>query len=285
VAEHTPRDRPFAQVDVFGSTPLGGNPVAVVLDADGLDDAQMAAFARWTNLSETTFVLPGDATADYRLRIFTPGGELPFAGHPTLGSAQAWLQTGGVPRDAGTLVQACAAGLVRVRRTGSTPSLAFAAPPTLRTGPLEADLLDRVCTALGVPADAVLAHQWVDNGPGWLAVELASADAVLALEPDFSAARDLKVGVLGRHPDGHPLRWEVRAFAPALGLGEDPVTGSLHASLAQWLLREGRTPRRYRAGQGARVGRSGVVAVEQDDDGTIWVGGATTTLVRGTVTL
>ena len=280
------RLRAFAQVDVFASTPLGGNPVAVVLDADDLDEERMAAFARWTNLSETTFVLPAeDGTADYRLRIFTPGGELPFAGHPTLGSAHAWLAAGGLPRDADLLVQACAAGPVKVRRGAAPSSLAFAAPPTLRSGPLDDELLHRVTTALRVPADAVLAHQWVDNGPGWSAVQLASADAVLALEPDFSAARDLKVGVLGRYPDGHPLRWEVRAFAPALGVGEDPVTGSLNASVAQWLLREGRTPSRYRVGQGRRVGRSGIVEIEQDAAGTVWVGGTTTTLVQGTVTL
>ncbi|GAA1435232.1 PhzF family phenazine biosynthesis protein [Microlunatus lacustris] len=281
-----PRPRAFAQVDVFASTPLGGNPVAVVLDADDLDEERMAAFARWTNLSETTFVLPSDSgAADYRLRIFTPGGELPFAGHPTLGSAHAWLAAGGVPRDPDLLVQDCAAGPVRVRRTGPPTPLAFAAPPVLRSGPLDDELLRRVATALRVPAEAVLAHQWVDNGPGWAAVELASAEAVLALEPDFSGAGDLKVGVLGRYPDGHPLHWEVRAFAPGLGLGEDPVTGSLNAAVAQWLLREGRTPLRYRVGQGHRVGRSGVVEIEQDAAGTVWVGGATTTLVQGTVTL
>ena len=281
-----PRPRAFAQVDVFASTPLGGNPVAVVLDAADLDDDRMAAFARWTNLSGTTFVLPPEDTgADYRLRIFTPGAELPFAGHPTLGSAHAWLEAGGVPRDPGVLVQACAAGPVRVRRSGSPASLAFAAPPTRRSGPLDDALLARVTAALGVSADAVVAHQWVDNGPGWLAVELPSAGAVLDLEPDLAAVPDLRVGVLGRHPEGHPLRWEVRAFAPALGMGEDPVTGSLNASLAQWLLREGRTPPRYRVGQGRRVGRAGVLDVEQEADGTVWVGGATTTLVRGTVTL
>ncbi|GAA1851959.1 PhzF family phenazine biosynthesis protein [Microlunatus capsulatus] len=279
-----PRSRAFAQVDVFASTPLGGNPVAVVLDGTDLDADAMAAFARWTNLSETTFVLPPDTPgADYRLRIFTPGAELPFAGHPTLGSAHAWLEAGGVPRDPALLVQSCAAGPVRVRRSGS--SLAFAAPPTTRSGPLDDALLARVTAALGVRADAVLAHQWVDNGPGWLALQLASAAAVLDLEPDLAAVPDLKIGVLGAHPDGHPLRWEVRAFAPALGLGEDPVTGSLNASLAQWLLREGRTASRYRVGQGARVGRTGVLDVEQDAAGTVWVGGATTTVVRGTVTL
>ncbi|GAB2976404.1 PhzF family phenazine biosynthesis protein [Frigoribacterium salinisoli] len=284
-----PRPRRFAQVDVFSTEPLGGNPVAVVLDAEGLTDETMAAFARWTNLSETTFVLPPThPDADYRLRIFTPGGELPFAGHPTLGSAHAWLGAGGAPRDPAAPVQECAAGLVGLRRSeGQEARLAFAAPPTVRSGPLDDDLLARAVTALGVPASAVVGHQWVDNGPGWAAVELASAEEVLALEPDFagSGAGDLRLGVVGRHAAGSPHHVEVRAFVPGIGVPEDPVTGSLNASVAQWLLREGRAPERYTATQGSRVGRAGVVEVRREADGTVWVGGATTTVVAGSVTL
>jgi len=281
-----PRSRRFAQVDVFSTTPLGGNPVAVVLDAEGLSDETMAAFARWTNLSETTYVLPPTRPdADYRLRIFTPGGELPFAGHPTLGSAHAWLGAGGTPRVPGTVVQECAAGLVPLRRDeGPGSRLAFAAPPTLRSGPLDDELLARAVAALGVPASAVVAHQWVDNGPGWAAVELASAAEVLALEPDLTGAGDLRLGVVGRHPEGSEHLVELRAFVPGIGVPEDPVTGSLNASVAQWLLREGRAPERWTATQGRRVGRDGVVHLEHDAEGRVWVGGATTTVVAGSVT-
>lgn len=277
-----PRPRPFAQVDVFSPTALRGNPVAVVLDAEGLDDEQMAQFARWTNLSETTFVLPPTtAGADYRLRIFTPGGELPFAGHPTLGSAHAWLEAGGSPAGEHP-VQECGAGLVALRRSGGT--LAFAAPPTLRSGPVEAGLLARVVAALGVGPDRVVDHQWVDNGPGWLALLLRSADDVLAIEPDLAALAGQDVGVVGPYPAGADAAFEVRAFAPGVGVGEDPVTGSLNASLAQWLIGSGRAPGSYRAAQGARLGRAGVIDVHAED-GTVWIGGATTTVVRGTVTL
>lgn len=280
-ADATPR--PFAQVDVFSPTPLRGNPVAVVLDAQDLDDDQMALFARWTNLSETTFVLPPTTPdADYRLRIFTPGGELPFAGHPTLGSAHAWLEAGGEPAGE-DLVQECGAGLVALRRSEGT--LAFAAPPTIRSGPLDSELLARVVAALGVDADRVVDHQWVDNGPGWLALLLRSAHDVLAVEPDLDALAGLDVGVVGPHRAGGDAAFEVRAFAPGVGVGEDPVTGSLNASLAQWLIGSGRAPASYRATQGARLGRAGVVAVDTDQDGTVWIGGATTTRIRGTVTL
>lgn len=277
-----PRERAFAQVDVFSAEPLRGNPVAVVLDAEGLDDEAMQRFASWTNLSETTFVLPPThAAADYRLRIFTPGGELPFAGHPTLGSAHAWLEAGGVPRR-GDVVQECAAGLVPVRvGDGRT---AFAAPPTLRTGPLEPALLGRVVRALGLTPDAVVDHRWVDNGPGWLAVRLGSAREVLDLDLDASLVPELMVGVVGAHPDGSPHAVEVRAFCPAIGVAEDPVTGSLQAGLAQWLVGDGVLPPRYTATQGTRLGRAGVVHVSAEDDGT-WVGGRSTTLVRGTVRL
>ncbi|TIC79874.1 PhzF family phenazine biosynthesis protein [Nocardioides sp. GY 10113] len=270
--------RPFRQVDVFSDAALGGNPVAVVHDAADLDDEQMQAFAAWTNLSETTFLLPPTVPeADYRLRIFTPGNELPFAGHPTLGSAHAWLEAGGRPAGA-DVVQECGAGLVRLRRHRGL--LAFAAPPLVRSGPLEPALLDRIVAALGIGHDDVVASAWVDNGPGWTGIRLASADAVLALRPDF-AALPADVGVVGPYPPGSECAVEVRAFCqPAMGLAEDPVTGSLNASLAQWLAGDV-LPSSYLAAQGTVLGRTGRVHVETDGDGVIWVGGATRTTIRG----
>ena len=240
--------RRFAQVDVFGSGPFSGNPVAVVLDADGIDDAAMAHFANWTNLSETTFVLPPTTTdADYRVRIFTPTLELPFAGHPTLGTCHAWLEAGGVPADHDRIVQQCGAGLVDIRRTDA--GLAFAAPPVTRSGPLEAELLADVVAALGIAADGVVDSQWVDNGPGWLAVLLASAEDVLAIEPTFM---EQDIGVVGPSAPGAEEAIEVRAFFPKDGaMHEDPVTGSLNASLAQWLTGSGRLEAPYVARQGS----------------------------------
>lgn len=278
-----PRPRAFAQVDVFSQDPLRGNPVAVVLDAEGLSDQTMAAFANWTNLSETAFLFPGGPDADYRWRVFTPERELPFAGHPTLGSAHAWLEHGGVPRRLGTVVQDCAAGPVELKLTDGR--FAFAAPPTVRSGPVEDELLDDVCRALGVDRAEILDHQWVDNGPGWIAVRLASAERVLAVEPDFTDLPDVMVGVLGDHPAGSPHRFEIRGFAGGAGIPEDPVTGSLNASVAQWLIRTGQAPASYTATQGTRLGRAGVVRIDAAGDGTVWVGGACTTVIRGTVTL
>lgn len=276
------RTHPFAQVDVFSTQPFRGNPVAVILEAQGIGDEDMARIARWTNLSETTFVLPPTAPeADYRLRIFTPFGELPFAGHPTLGSARAWLSAGGAPRTAGTIVQECGAGLVELRHEGE--ELAFAAPPTTGTGPLEEAHLAALITALGISRERVLDHQWVDNGPGWCGLLLASAQDVLDLEPDFSAVPDTKVGVIGAHPAGAPQQFEVRAFAPGMGVHEDPVTGSLNASLAQWLIRTGQAPERYTAAQGTRLGRAGRVSIDRIGD-DIWVGGATSVVFQGTTT-
>ncbi|WP_432483066.1 PhzF family phenazine biosynthesis protein [Kineococcus esterisolvens] len=278
-----PRPRPFAQVDVFSAAPYRGNPVAVVLDAEGMDAEGMQRFAAWTNLSETTFVLPPtDPGADYRLRIFTPGGELPFAGHPTLGSAHAWLGAGGRPRGGDVVVQECGAGLVPVRRDGS--ALCFAAPPLLRTGPLEEEVLERAVRALGVAREEVVDHRWVDNGPGWAAVQLASARAVLDVEVDAAALGDLPLGVVGAHPAGSEHAVEVRAFVPGMGVPEDPVTGSLNAGIAQWLTGSGALPPDYTATQGARVGRAGVVRVRTVDGG-VWVGGDSTTCVEGTVRL
>ncbi len=274
--------RRFAQVDVFAETPYLGNPVAVVLDGDGLSDADMLRFTRWTNLSEATFVLPPRAAgADLRVRIFAPGGELPFAGHPTLGTCHAWLEAGGRPRRDGVVVQECGAGLVPVRRGAGT--LAFAAPPLLRSGPVAEPDLARVAAILRVDRGAIVDAQWADNGPGWVAVLLESADAVLALRP---GPTDLDVGVVGPHPPGAPEAFEVRAFFPRDGAtAEDPVTGSLNAALAQWLLAAGRATAPYVARQGTALGRAGRVHVSADADGTVWVGGGTTTCVAGQLAL
>ncbi|MCM3553521.1 PhzF family phenazine biosynthesis protein [Janibacter melonis] len=272
--------RPFAQVDVFSSTPFLGNPVAVVLDGEGLDDEAMQRVARWTNLSETTFVLPATTTtADYRVRIWTPGGELPFAGHPTLGTAHAWLEHGGTPHDDDVVVQECAAGLVEVRR-GDV--LSFAAPPTRRDGELDEALLTRVTGALGIGRAAVLAHQWVDNGPGWAVLQVATAQEVLDLEPDLTTIGDAMVGVIGAYPPGSEHAYEMRTFAPGVGVAEDPVCGSMNASVGQWLARTGQMSGRWRVSQGRRVGRAGDITVAVDEDGAVSVGGATTTLLHGT---
>jgi len=273
----------FTQLDVFTDHALAGNPLAVVHGADDLDDARMAAFARWTNLSETTFLLPPtDPAADYRVRIFTPGGELPFAGHPTLGSCHAWLAAGGVPRSADSVVQDCGVGLVRIRRQGGR--LSFAAPPLRRSGPLEPTLVQRIADLLGVARRDVLHHHWVDNGPGWCAVMLHSAAQVLACRPDPVLLGDIKLGVVGKQPAGHDAMFEVRAFVPSLGVGEDPVTGSLNASLAQWLIGAGLAPPIYTAVQGTALGRDGRVYVEQVND-TVWIGGDVAGCIEGTVRL
>lgn len=292
--------RRFAQVDVFSAVPFHGNPVAVIVDADGLDEEQMARIANWTNLSETTFILPpDDPTADYRLRIFTPHRELPFAGHPTLGSAAAWLDAGGAPKHEDRIVQECGAGLVDIRRSprrggptdpasptdptsGSSETLAFAAPDRLRSGPLDDAYVDQIAVALGVDRAEILGHQWADNGPGWAAVRLSSADQVLALTPDFLAIPDAKLGVLGAHPEGSDHEYEIRAFVPGVGVAEDPVTGSLNASVAQWLIGENLAPNSYTATQGTALGRSGVISITAEND-EIWVGGDTSICIRGTV--
>ncbi|NQX15895.1 PhzF family phenazine biosynthesis protein [Rathayibacter sp. VKM Ac-2857] len=276
-------ERRFAQVDVFGAEPLLGNPVAVVVDGDGVSDASMAAFARWTNLSETTFLLPPTTPeADYRLRIFTPRRELPFAGHPTLGSAHAWLAAGGVPREAGVLVQECAAGQVRLRVMPG--AIAFAAPPRQRTGPVDETTLERAAAALGLARAEILGHEWADNGPGWLALRLESAERVLAIRPESARLGGLAVGVVGPHPAGAECAFEVRAFIPDAGVAEDPVTGSLNAGIAQWLIGAGLAPERYVAAQGTAMGRAGRVLVERVGD-DVWIGGATATLIEGTVRL
>lgn len=271
--------RTVFEVDVFETGPFTGNPVAVVLGGDGLADAEMARIAHWLNYSETVFVLaPTDPTADYAVRIFTPSFELPFAGHPTLGTAHSWLEAGGVPKG-DDVVQECGIGLVRVREV-TTGGLAFAAPPLIRSGPPTEDELAEACRHLRVEPAAVLRAEWVDNGPGWLAVELATVDEVLAVAP---APGDGKVGVIARcpadDPDGAAL--EVRGFFPKDGATtEDPVTGSLNASLADWLVGDGTLAAPYRARQGTALGRHGIVTVTEHG-GVLWVGGATSTRVRG----
>jgi PhzF family phenazine biosynthesis protein len=274
--------RPFRQVDVFGDHALLGNPVAVVLDGDGLDDDAMRRLARWTNLSETTFVLPPSSPdADYRVRIFTPAAELPFAGHPTLGTCHAWLEQGGQPRGQ-AIVQECAVGLIVIRSTENR--LAFVAPPLVRSGPVDADLVVRLAAILRIDPDQIVASQWVDNGPGWVAVLLSDAQAVLDLAP--AAVGELKVGVVGPHPAGRDAQFEVRAFFGVDGTTrEDPVTGSLNASLAGWLLGSGRATAPYTAAQGTALERRGRVHISLDDSGAIWVAGATRTAIAGTVEL
>ena len=306
------KTRAFQQVDVFTDTAFLGNPLAVVLDGEGLSDAQMQAFARWTQLSETTFVLPptpegAAGGADYRVRIFTPGAELPFAGHPTLGTAHAWLQAGGQPRQSGQLVQECGVGLVSLKSVDGR--WAFAAPPLQRQTPAPA-LLAEVLAALGLHADEVLAAQDLNNGPHWLGLLIDSVDSLLALEPDHAALKRLntKVGLAAKRvvsADGlirranrearafapstrmanDPTDLEVRAFAAPVGIAEDPVTGSLNASLAQWLMAEGHMPTRYSARQGTALGRAGQVFLSQDESGQVWVGGDVVGCIQGLVTL
>jgi PhzF family phenazine biosynthesis protein len=302
------KTRPFKQVDVFTAKPYAGNPLAVVLDGTGLDDAEMQDFAKWTNLSETTFLLPPtEPSADYRVRIFTPGGELPFAGHPTLGSCHAWLEAGGRPKAGGRIVQQCAQGLVPIRHEGER--LVFAAPPSRRSAP-SPSLLAKVAGALGLRAQQIVAAQLLDNGPVWLGLLLADADTVLALKPDHRLLKELgqKVGVAGiparneesatplisrsnrearafARADAEDIGLEVRAFAAPVGIEEDPVTGSLNASLAQWLIPEGHLPERYLAAQGQCLGRAGRVHVTHDAEGQVWVGGDSVTCIDGKLTL
>ena len=306
------KTRSYQQVDVFTDTAFLGNPLAVVLDGTGLSDAQMQTFAAWTQLSETTFVLPSTpegaaAGADYRVRIFTPGAELPFAGHPTLGTAHAWLNAGNTPRQAGLLVQECGVGLVTLKQLGGR--WAFAAPP-LKRSDISAEDLGPVLAALGLDASEVIAAQNLNNGPHWLGLLVDGVDTVLALTPDHAALKKLgtKVGVAAKRqaPDGglirranrearafaassrmanDPTDLEVRAFAAPVGIAEDPVTGSLNASLAQWLMAEGHMPDHYRARQGTVLGRAGQVFLSQDTQRQVWVGGDVVACIQGTVNL
>jgi PhzF family phenazine biosynthesis protein len=300
------QDRPFKQVVVFTATPYRGNPLAVVLDGSGLSVAEMQHFTNWTNLSECTFLLPPSdegraAGADYRVRIFCPGRELPFAGHPTLGSCHAWLEAGGVPRGE-NVVQECGVGLVKLKRDGQR--LAFAAPPLIKSGPLPEEDVALIARGLGVARSDITAHAWCDNGPNWRGVMLQSAEQVLALRPDGAVLAGLDIGVVGpnskasgQKPLGgkigvvgareeHDTQFEVRAFFPGNnGLCEDPVTGSLNAALAQWLIGAGLAPDRYVAAQGTALAREGRVFIQRDANGTIWVGGQSVTCIHGHVTL
>lgn len=305
------QDRAFKQIDVFTAKPYYGNPLAVVLDGSGIDDDAMQRFAVWTNLSETTFLLPPtDPAADYSVRIFTPGGELPFAGHPTLGSCHAWLQAGGKPSSDEFIVQQCKQGLVKIRRDGQR--LAFAAPALKRLPPSPV-LLAQVASALGIKASQIVAAQLLDNGPVWLGLLLDSPDTVLQIQPDHAGLvkLDTKVGVAAIYPaEDKPAligrinreaqafqngartetaepspNIEVRGFAAAIGINEDPVTGSLNASLAQWLIAEGHLPEAYLASQGICLGRAGQVFIERDAAGQVWVGGESVTCVNGSVAL
>ncbi|HEY8357186.1 MAG TPA: PhzF family phenazine biosynthesis protein [Ramlibacter sp.] len=285
--------RPFKQVDVFTAVPYRGNPLAVVLDGTGLSTEEMQHFTNWTNLSEATFLLPPtDDRADYRVRIFCPGRELPFAGHPTLGSCHAWREAGGQPR--GThVVQECGIGLVKLRRDAGR--LAFAAPPLLKSGPLDEAEVALIARGLGLARADIVDHAWCDNGPNWRGVLLASAEQVLALQPDAAILAGLdvgvvgprgKVGVVGSHQDSDECAFEVRAFFPGNnGMAEDPVTGSLNAALAQWLIGAGLAPKHYVAAQGTAMARAGRVHVDRDATGEIWIGGASVTCVDGRVAL
>jgi PhzF family phenazine biosynthesis protein len=277
------RSRPFHQVDVFSRGPYRGNPLAVVLDAAGMAAEQMQHFANWTNLSETTFLLPPtDPRADYRVRIFTGSEEFPFAGHPTLGSAHAWLESGGVPKSGGSIVQECAAGLVKVKHDGGR--LAFAAPPLTRFGPVEPAVRHQLAAGLRVPEAGIVDASWLVNGPEWIGVLLESAEQVLAIEPDFAAMGGLKVGVIGPHGPGGDADFEVRTFIPGDAMTEDPVTGSFNAGAAQWLIGSNRAAAEYVAAQGTVLGRAGRIHVAAEG-GDIWVGGHSTTCIRGTVLL
>jgi PhzF family phenazine biosynthesis protein len=282
--EHT-----FSQVDVFASGGFAGNPVAVVHDALGVTTEQMHEITSWTNLSEATFLLePSDPDADYRVRIFCPGRELPFAGHPTLGSCAAWLAAGGVPRDPGRIVQECGAGLVPIRRDGDR--LAFAAPPLVRSGPVDDDLLDQRLDALGLTRNEVVDAAWIDNGPGWMGIQLESAAAVLDVALPSGPLPGFDVGLVGFHPPGAECALEVRGlFADATGaVREDPVTGSLNASVAQWLTGNGRISAPYVARQGTALGRSGRIFVDADagvDSGDLWIGGNTSISIAGSITI
>jgi PhzF family phenazine biosynthesis protein len=288
------KQRPFKQVDVFTARPYYGNPLAVVLDGSGLSTEQMQHFTNWTNLSECTFLLPPTQTgADYKVRIFCPGRELPFAGHPTLGTCHAWLEAGGVPKS-DFIVQECGIGLVKIKRDAAHGRLAFAAPPLRRSGALDEADVALIACGLGVARSDIVAHAWCDNGPNWRGVMLRSAEQVLALKPDAAILAGLdigvvgprgKVGVVGAQAVGDETQFEVRAFFPGNnGMAEDPVTGSLNAAIAQWLIGAGLAPTSYVAAQGTALARAGRVHVEQTG-ADIWIGGASVTCIDGKVLL
>ena len=274
--------RTFAQVDVFTKVPLLGNPVAVVLDGSGLSTEQMQTFTNWTNLSEATFVsAPTSPLADYAVRIFCPGRELPFAGHPTLGTCHAWLEAGGVPRG-DVVVQECGAGLVRIKR-GESGRLAFAAPPRIRSGPLSDDDVAVLVAGLGLSPSDVVAHQWCDNGPGWRALLLSSTDVLHSVNPDPALIGEFDIGLVA--PSTGDVDFEVRALFPGNnGITEDPVTGSLNAAIGQWFKEAGIVTSSYTALQGAALGRRGIVNVDYRDD-DVWIGGNCVSVINGGVRL
>ncbi len=276
--------RRFQIVDVFADTPFAGNPVAVVLEGEGLSTDQMLRITRWMNLSETTFLLPPTSRdADYRVRIFTLEREMPFAGHPTLGSCRAWLADDS-SRSRQTVTQECGIGLVPIAL--EREHLAFAAPPLLRDGPASDAETAAVCEFLGLQRNDIVDCAWVDNGPGWIGVLMRSADEVLAVNAPGSYAAHIDVGLIGPYPAGTPAQFEVRAlFSDQHGaIREDPVTGSLNASMAQWMLKSNRASAPFVNHQGQRVGRQGRIRIDQDEDGTVWVAGSANVLVRGTLT-
>lgn len=279
----SPRNRPYRQLDVFSRQPYRGNPLAVVVDAQGLDGVRMQQFANWTNLPETTFLLPPtDARADYRVRIFTASEELPFAGHPTLGSAHAWLAAGGVPKVRGVIVQQCGAGLIEVRHEAER--LAFAAPPLTRSGAVGDDVLAQLAAGLRIAPGDILDAAWLVNGPDWIGVLLGSAEEVLALQPDFQILARLSIGVIGSRAAGSGSSFEVRTFLAGEPMPEDPATGSFNAGAAQWLIGTNRAPLEYTVDQGTKLGRAGRIHVKAED-GKIWIGGQSTTCIEGTVFL
>ena len=274
---------PFSQIDVFTLAAFKGNPLAVIHDADDLSDDDMASIARWTNLSETTFLLkPRTPAAHYRVRIFTPGGELPFAGHPTLGSAFAWLRAQGLAQPLNHLVQECEVGLIDIKLIDQ--KFYFKAPPLRRSGPLASTDLTTLIHALSLRPEAVVHHQWVDNGPGWCALYLDSAETVLKLNADHPDLKPYKLGIIGPYPKGHEVQFEVRAFVGSLGVPEDPVTGSLNAGIASWLFKDGLMDKPYVVSQGTALAREGRVFVEQAADG-IWIGGHVCPVIDGTIDL
>ncbi|WP_333573041.1 PhzF family phenazine biosynthesis protein [Sphingomonas sp.] len=275
---------PFSLVDVFHDGPFTGNPLAVVHGGGDLDTATMQAITRWFNLSETVFLLPPSVEgADYHARIFTLDRELPFAGHPTLGACHAWLSAGGAPAAPDAVVQQCGAGLIPIRRDADR--LAFAAPPLLRSGPVDAETRGMLAAALQIAPSAIVDAAWADNGPGWIAVLLESAEAVLAVEPVRHWDGRLEIGLIGPHKAGAEVAWEIRTlFTDAFGgIIEDPVTGSFNASAAQWLHASGRVSSGYVAAQGTRLERRGRIFVDYDLGSQAWIGGRSMTIAEGTL--
>jgi len=280
------KQRPFIQCDVFTAEPTRGNALAVVLDGQGLTDEQMQQFAAWTNLAETTFLLPPtQAQADYAVRIFTPTREMLFAGHPTLGSCASWMHHGGVPKNADVVRQECAVGIIDIHLTGEVP--AFTAPPT-KIQPLPQNTADALAQKLGIASTSIINTAFLDNGPQWQVFELASADDVLSADSSaVNFSEDKPVGLIGPHAPGGECDFEVRMMASSGGMSEDPITGSLNAALAHWMLSDGRLISNVVVAQGTKIGRSGRVYISPDQsvDGSVRIGGQTHILIEGTVQL